>query len=61
MNRLERKCAVRASDTWEIRDEINGVCLAVTENVFTYSAYLNEETARELFNWLGVWLHKHRT
>lgn len=38
-----------------------GDCLAITVSVgsTTSSAYLDREQIRTLFNYLGIWLHKH--
>lgn len=62
---LTLPCAEISDDSLEVTDErmrktVAIKCIEAGITRYTVAACsLNEETARQLFNWLGIWLHKH--
>lgn len=56
---LKLPCSLDTNDILRVCDEgVEGIELRLLSSV-THMHQLDKTTARELFNWLGVWLHRN--
>lgn len=60
---LELGCLYGTQDKFRVADDVAreqpSVYLEATSGADFVAIYLDTAKARELFNWLGVWLHTH--
>lgn len=57
MDELKLQCEDTADDYLHLEPDVGSVLVTCYQQGDTCAVYLDPERARQLFNWLGVWLH----